>query len=85
MKMCPACLPGALTPSWQLAQPVVMPAWVNVAGDQASVLWQVPHSWVVGMCVDPLPAAFVPSWHDEQVPRTWAWFTPVAGLQVATE
>jgi hypothetical protein len=40
--MCPAFLPVAVVPLWQLAQFVVMPAWSNpVAGVQAVVLWQL--------------------------------------------
>jgi hypothetical protein len=42
-------LPGAFTPSWQLAQFATIPSWLNVAGLQASVEWQVPHCAVVGM------------------------------------
>ena len=53
------------------------------AGDQARVVWQVPHSEVVGMWFGPLVTAFVPSWQLEHVPLTWAWSTLVAGFHVA--
>jgi hypothetical protein len=78
--MCVAVLPGDFTPSWQVAQPEVMPAWLKVAGFQASVVWQVPHSAVVGMWFAPLAVAFVPLWHELQVPVTWPWSTRVAGF-----
>ena len=70
--MCVACLPVALVPLWQLAQPLTMPVWVNDDGFHADVAWQEPHSAAVGMCAACLPVAFVPSWHDAQVPMTWA-------------
>ena len=37
-----APLPVEMLPSWQLTQLVVMPACVNVAGRQATVVWQLP-------------------------------------------
>ena len=58
-----------------------MPAWLKVAGIQASVEWQVPHSAVVGMWFVPLPVALVPLWQRAQVPETCAWSTRVAGFQ----
>jgi len=82
VKMWVAFLPFALTPLWQLEQPLVMPVCVKVAGVQASVVWQVPHSWVVAIWFVPLPVAVVPLWHDEQVPSTCVWSTFVAGFQV---
>jgi hypothetical protein len=71
--MCPAPLPAARTPSWQLTQLPVMPSWLNpVAGDHARVLWQLLHSAVVTMCVAGLPVAIVPLWQLEHVPMTCA-------------
>jgi hypothetical protein len=61
-----------------------MPVWLKDAGFQASVVWQVPHSAVVGMWFGPLPAAVAPLWHELQVPVTWAWSTRVAGFQPET-
>jgi len=37
VRMCAAFLPGALTPSWQLAQFVVLPSWLKFAGTHANV------------------------------------------------
>ena len=70
VNMCVPFLPGAFTPSWQLAQLLVIPVWLKVAGAQARLEWQVPHSAVVGIWFVPLPAAFVPLWHELQVPVT---------------
>ena len=47
------------------------------------VVWQEPHSEVVGMCVLALPLALVPLWQLEQVPTTSAWLTALAGDQAA--
>jgi hypothetical protein len=47
-----------------------MPVWLNVAGDQASVVWQLLQVAVVGMWFVPLPVATAPSWHDWHVPVT---------------
>ena len=59
--MCVVGLPVAVVPLWQVAQvPGATPVWLNVAGVQALVLWQVSHAWVVGMCVVGLPVAVVP-------------------------
>ncbi len=66
-----AFLPVALTPSWQLEQFEVMPVCVKFAGTHASVEWQLPHSWVVGMWFVPLPVAVEPLWQVEQMPETW--------------
>ncbi len=71
--MCEAPLPVALVPLWQLKQLPVMLEWSKpVAGLQAVVQWQLPHSALVGTCVAGLPAAVVPSWQDEQLPVTCA-------------
>ena len=44
-------LPVAFTPLWQLEQLTVIPAWLKpVAGFQAVVAWQLPHSAAVAMC-----------------------------------
>ena len=58
-----------------------MPAWVNVAGVHASVVWQAPQLSSDAMCAGDLPVAVVPLWHDTQVPTTWVWSTVVAGFQ----
>ncbi|NJD31178.1 MAG: hypothetical protein FIB04_04765 [Gammaproteobacteria bacterium] len=58
---------------------------MKFAGFHASVVWQLPHSDVVGMWFGPLPGAFAPSWQELQVPITCAWSTRVAGLQPETE
>jgi hypothetical protein len=80
VKMWPAFLPAAFTPSWHVAQPDVMPVWLKLAGTHASVEWQVPHSAVVGMWFAPLAAALTPLWHELHVPDTWPWSTRVAGF-----
>jgi hypothetical protein len=59
--MCPAGLPVALVPLWQAAQPLTMPAWVNVEGFQALVPWHEVQSADVATCAAPLPVARVPS------------------------
>ena len=59
--MCETPLPLAFTPLWQLEQLTVIPVWLKpVAGLQAVVAWQLPHSAVVAMCVADLPTAVVP-------------------------
>ena len=45
-----------------------MPVWLNVAGVQAEVLWQVSQDAVVGRWVVGLPVAVVPLWQVAQVP-----------------
>jgi len=80
VKRWPALLPLALTPSWQFAQPAVMPWCVNVVGVHASVAWHVLHSAVVVMWLMPLPVARTPSWQLEHVPTTCVWSTFVAGF-----
>jgi hypothetical protein len=63
-----------------------MPVWLKpVAGLQAVVLWQFPHSDVVAMWVAGLPAAVVPLWQLEQLPRTCAWSTRIAGFHALVE
>ncbi len=54
---------------------------MKFAGVQAVVVWQVPHSAVVAMCVADLPRALVPLWQLEQVPITSAWLTVLTGDQ----
>jgi hypothetical protein len=63
--------PLAVVPLWQALQPLVTPVWSNAAGNHASVEWQAPHSWVVGMWFDGLPGAFTPLWQLLHVPVTW--------------
>jgi hypothetical protein len=78
--MCPVDGPLAVVPLWQFLQPLVTPVWSKAAGSQASVEWQVPHSWLVGMWLVGLPGAFTPSWQLLQVPDTWLWSTRTAGF-----
>lgn len=78
-----ALRPDALVPLWQLKQPVVMPACVNVDGRQASVEWQVLQVAVVGICEGPRPCAVVLLWQEAQVPVTCVWSTRAAGCQAA--
>jgi hypothetical protein len=79
--MCPAGLPLAVVPLWQVAQvPGATPAWVNVAGVHAVVLWQVSHDAVVGMWPPGLPVAVVPLWQVEQVPGATPAWVKVAGV-----
>jgi hypothetical protein len=61
--------------------PGVTPAWLNVAGFQAVVRWQVSHDAVVGIWDAGLPVAVVPLWQVMHVPGvTPAWLN-VAGFQ----
>src|SRR6266699_628147 len=76
-----AARPSARTPSWQAAQLLVTPTWVNIAPAQLSVVWQASHSRSVTMCVGPLPCAIVPLWQVEQLPRAWVWSKLTAGFQ----
>jgi hypothetical protein len=72
--MCVLDLPVAAVPLWQVAQvPGATPAWLNVTGVQALVLWQVSHAAVVAICVLGLPLLMLPLWQVEHVPGT----TPV--------
>jgi len=66
--MCPGFLPVACVPLWQLLQPPVTPVWLKRAGIQASVVWQLSHSAVVGMWLVFLPVACTPLWQLLQVP-----------------
>jgi hypothetical protein len=70
--MWPVDGPVALTPSWQVLQPLVILVWSTFAGSHASVEWHAPHSWIVGMCLTGLPVAFTPSWQLLQTPVTCA-------------
>jgi hypothetical protein len=40
--------------------------WLNVAGFQAPIVWQVSHTAAVGICVAGLPVAVVPLWQVAQ-------------------
>jgi hypothetical protein len=80
--ICDALFPVALAPSWQAAHPVVTPACEKLAGTQADVTWQVWQSLLEAMWLVDLPRAFVPSWHEKQVPVTWVWSTREAGRHV---
>ena len=58
--MCVAGLPVALVPLWQVTQPDVVVAWLNVAGFQAVAWWQLSQGadlviWAVGLAVAMLP------------------------------
>ncbi|MBK6804319.1 MAG: hypothetical protein IPG84_05370 [Betaproteobacteria bacterium] len=66
---CVVGLPFAVVPLWQVAQvPAATPVWLNVAGVQAVVRWQVSQLCDVGTCVAGLPFAVVPLWQVAQVP-----------------
>ena len=54
---CCTGLPKAVVPLWQLAQLVVTPRWLKVAGNQAIVPWQDPQSCEVWTCAVGLPGA----------------------------
>lgn len=48
--MCVDGFPVAVDPLWQVAHvPGATPVWLNVAGSQAVVLWQVSQDALVGM------------------------------------
>ena len=53
----------AYCPAWQVAHPLVIPAWfiVQVANDVVLV-WQVSHAAVVAMCVAEPGFAFAPGY-----------------------
>jgi hypothetical protein len=57
-----------MVPLWQLLQPLVMPAWENVAGIHAVVVWQLSQAAVVGTWLAGLPVDFTPSWQVAQLP-----------------
>ena len=62
-----AGLPDAVEPLWHVAQPVVMPWWLNCAPVNVVVdRWQVSHAAVVGTCEAALPRAVEPLWHVAQ-------------------
>lgn len=59
--MCPADLPVAVEPLWQVEQvPGATPVWLKVAGVQAVVLWQLSQAAVVGTWLVGLPVAVEP-------------------------
>src|SRR2546429_7078044 len=76
-----AARPSARTPSWQAAQRLVTPTWVNIAPAQLSVVWQVSHSRSVTMCVGPLPCAIVPLWQGRELPPPPGGCEVTAGVQ----
>ena len=56
-------MPVAVVPLWQLAQPDVMPVWLNAAPAKLAVLlWQVSQAAVVATWVAGLPVAVAPLW-----------------------
>jgi len=58
-----AGLPTAVEPLWHVAQPVVIPVWLNCAPVKVVVdLWHSSQAAVVGTCVAALPRAVVPLW-----------------------
>ena len=79
------CVPGlpvAVLPLWQVAhEPGATLAWLNVAGIQAVVRWQVSHEAVVWTWLPGLPVAWVPLWQLAQVPGTTPVWLNVAGSQ----
>src|SRR5512140_3301544 len=79
--MWPTFGPVAYVPLWQFLHPPVIVLWSTLAGSQASVEWQEPHSCVVGTWPTGLPAAFTPSWQLLQTPSTCLWSTWIAGFQ----
>jgi hypothetical protein len=86
--ICVADLPLADLPLWQLAQPVVMPVWSNLAppANEVVELWQVSQAAVVGMWLDDLPFAVVLLWQLAQplvigLPELSIWLKPLAGVQ----
>ncbi len=61
--------------------PGAIPVWLNVAGIQAVVRWQVSHEAVVGTWLLGLPVAVEPLWQVEQVPGAIPVWLNVAGNQ----
>jgi hypothetical protein len=52
---------------WQLAQPVVMPLWLNTAPVKVVVeRWQVSHAAAVVTWLADLPVARLPLWQEAQ-------------------
>ena len=71
----------AVEPLWHVAQePGVTPVWLNVAGFQAVVRWQVSQACVVGTWVPGLPVAVEPLWHVAQEPGVTPVCVKVAGF-----
>jgi hypothetical protein len=89
---CVGVLPVAVVPLWQPLQPLLMPVWTKDAGVHASVVWQVPHSWVrfwwiapAGFAVTtPVLIVSEPLWQLMQLPDTAAgicvWSTRSVGF-----
>ena len=62
-------LPRALEPLWQVAHdPAATLLWLNAAGVQAEVRWQVSHWALVWMWLAGLPGAWMLLWQFVQVP-----------------
>jgi hypothetical protein len=71
-----------VVPLWHDAhEPGLTPVWLNVAGIQAVVRWQLSHACVVGTCVGGLPLAVVPLWQDAHEPGLTPVWLNVAGIQ----
>jgi hypothetical protein len=71
--MCPAVLPGAVVPLWQVPQDPWTAEWSIFAGMNPCVLWQesqliVDKIWFAGF-----PGALLPLWHALQEPLTELW------------
>jgi hypothetical protein len=66
---------------WQLLQlPAATLAWLNFAGVQALVLWQVSHAAVVGMWPLGLPLERLPLWqvaHEPGATPVWSKRAPL--------
>jgi hypothetical protein len=60
--------------------PATTPVWLNVAGSQAVMRWQVSHDAVVTTWFVVLPLALVPLWQVAQVPVTTPVWLKKAGL-----
>ena len=61
MAICVLGLPNAVVLLWQVAQPLTIPLWLNVAPKNEVVdLWQVSHPAVVRTWLVGLPNAVVP-------------------------
>ena len=62
-------MPVAVEPLWQVAhEPGATPAWLNVAGFHAVVLWHASQACVVGTWAAVFPVAVDPLWQFAQVP-----------------
>ena len=76
-----AGLPLVVVPLWHVAQvPGVTPIWLNVAGVQALVLWQLSQEAEVGRWELGFPVAVVPLWQVAQVPGATPVWLKVAGV-----